>query len=447
MKIKIPEKAPDISSMTLDDHKKIQSMMTDEVFGAVISQANKKYLYWDRFKYKVPKDLIDPRSAWFYLKQIRISQRKSIPIIDLQNRSFNYWLPSQVMQYLHQIDCFAGGQISLDDPIINRESKERYLINSLMEEAVSSGLLEGAATTQKQGKAMLLSGRKPKTKADRMIYNNYQTIRKLESVKNEPLSVELLNKIHREITDKTLEEQEACGRFRTEYDDPVQVKDDQGMVLFDPPAVQEINERIENLIQFTNSEKADDEFIHPVIKAIILHFLLAYIHPFVDGNGRVARALFYWFMLKKGYWMVEYLSISPILYKAPAQYARAFLYTENDDQDLTYFISYHLKVLDLAFKQLRAYIEKKQRKVKLFSDVFKTHLDLNPRQTMLLQHALRHSGHIYTIQNHKIYHGVTYQTARTDFLNLTKRKIMEKIKRGKTFYFTLRKDVEKFLDA
>jgi hypothetical protein len=42
-------------------------------------------------------------------------------------------------------------------------------------------------------------------------------------------------------------------------------------------------------------------FIHPVMRAITLHFWLAYDHPFCDGNGRTARALFYWSMLKQGY--------------------------------------------------------------------------------------------------------------------------------------------------
>ena len=60
-------------------------------------------------------------------------------------------------------------------------------------------------------------------------------------------------------------------------------------------------------------------FIHPMIRSIILHFWLAYDHPFVDGNGRTARALFYWSMLRHGYWLFEFISISQIILKGPDQ--------------------------------------------------------------------------------------------------------------------------------
>lgn len=60
-----------------------------------------------------------------------------------------------------------------------------------------------------------------------------------------------------------------------------------------------------------------------MLRAILLHFWLAYDHPFEDGNGRTARSLFYWYMRTQGYWLVEYLLISNILRKAPAQYTRA----------------------------------------------------------------------------------------------------------------------------
>jgi Fic family protein len=63
--------------------------------------------------------------------------------------------------------------------------------------------------------------------------------------------------------------------------------------------------------------------------------MLGYEHPFEDGNGRTARALFYWSMLNQGFWLTEFLTVSKILRKAPAKYARSFLYTEQDSNDLT----------------------------------------------------------------------------------------------------------------
>lgn len=101
--------------------------------------------------------------------------------------------------------------------------------------------------------------------------------------------------------------------------------------------------------------------MHPVIIAIVLHSWLAYDHPFVDGNGRTARAPFYWSMLSQGFWLVEFLSISSILRKAPATSSRSFLHAETDENDLTYFILYHLKVIRRAIDELRAYMAEGQR--------------------------------------------------------------------------------------
>ena len=78
---------------------------------------------------------------------------------------------------------------------------------------------------------------------------------------------------------------------------------------------------IEALCDYANRET--DDFEHPTIKAIALHCWLALIHPFADGNGRTARALFYLFMLKNDYWLFEYLSISRVILRRRAQYERS----------------------------------------------------------------------------------------------------------------------------
>jgi Fic family protein len=63
-------------------------------------------------------------------------------------------------------------------------------------------------------------------------------------------------------------------------------------VFHTPPPAAELPARLEAMCDFANS-KTPDTFIHPVVRGIFLHFWLAYDHPFVDGNGRTARALFY----------------------------------------------------------------------------------------------------------------------------------------------------------
>jgi Fic family protein len=98
-------------------------------------------------------------------------------------------------------------------------------------------------------------------------------------------------------------------------------------------------QRLEALCQFANKpqEKAS---LHPVIRAILLYLWQGYDHPFRNGNGRSARALFYWRMLREGYWLFEFISISTVLKNASAQYGRSYLYTETDDNDATYFVDF-----------------------------------------------------------------------------------------------------------
>ena len=159
---------------------------------------------------------------------------------------------------------------------------------------------------------------------------NYIKINNIKRLINKPLSKDLIIEIQASITKDTLDDKTAIGRFKREGEENEIVDQDDGTVLFQPPFIDEIEERIRILCDYAN-EKQTDHFVHPVIRAVILHFGLAYIHPFVDGNGRTARALFYWYMLKNNYWLFEYLSISRILLRAPSQYKRAYLYTEIDD--------------------------------------------------------------------------------------------------------------------
>jgi phytoene dehydrogenase-like protein len=82
-------------------------------------------------------------------------------------------MPEPVIRALHFIDRDAGGQILTDDPVTTPQDRDRYLVTSLVEEAITSSQLEGAATTRHVAEDMLRAGRKPRTHGERMIFNNY----------------------------------------------------------------------------------------------------------------------------------------------------------------------------------------------------------------------------------------------------------------------------------
>lgn len=444
--MKLPEQAPKFIDMPENDMKKLIDIGMSEDILEALRKSNDEYLYWDKFKYQSLPEGVSCELAWLYLRiMIRDSQIRKVPMQDKNGEEFGYWLPDSVQKILHYIDQNASGQILVDDPRVHASEKERYLISSVMEEAIASSQLEGAATTREKAKAMLKSGRKPVNKAEQMCFNNYITIRSIKEKLNEPLSKDLIIEMQASITKDTLDKKDAIGRFRraTEH---IQVIDGvDGTVLFDPPTADEIEKRIQNLCNFAN-HRHDEIFIHPVVKAIILHFWLAYIHPFVDGNGRTARVLFYWFMLKNKYWLFEYLSISRILLRAPGEYKRAYIYSEIDSLDMTYFLTYNLRTISLAIKSLNAYLAKKQKELKETMSFIRKYPALNHRQYDILHHIVSHLDATYTIKFQRNVYNVAYQTARTDLLQLEEKGFLERITdKGKEFYFVPAKDINKKL--
>jgi len=290
---------------------------------------------------------------------------------------------------------------------------------------------------------MIQTGRFPRDKNEQMILNNFKTMQQIGKLKDKPLSKELVFGIHQLITSKTLKDPSAAGRFRR-ADERIVTGDMYNEIFHDPPAAEQLEERMAAMCEFANG-KTPAGFIHPVIRAIILHFWLAYDHPFVDGNGRAARAIFYWSMLRHNFWLFEFISISHIILKAPAKYGRAFLYTETDDNDLTYFILHQLEVIRRAIKELHDYIRRRTERLQAVERELQGVATLNHRQRALISHALRHPHQRYTIKSHQISHNVVYQTSRLDLLDLENRGLLSSQKVGKTWYFTPVTNLEKKL--
>jgi len=236
------------------------------------------------------------------------------------------------------------------------------------------------------------------------------------------------------LTVDTLDDPDAAGRFRSEGEN-VRVWDTRdGVLLHTPPPASQLPERMRRMCEFANGS-LPQYFVHPVVRAVLLHFWLAYDHPFVDGNGRTARALFYWSMLRSGFWLCEFLSISSIVKNSPGQYMRAYLYSESDDNDATYFALFHLRVILLAIKALHSYLRKKMKELRNTEKLLRTMTDLNHRQIALLSHALRHPNADYSIYSHRNSHGVVYQTARMDLFGLAEKGLLEQRKLGRKYIF------------
>lgn len=411
----------------------------------VASSASKqtKYLHWQKLRYRKPPGDLNPREWWFVVKLHRQGLAKTIPWDVGDGKPFHYVLADPIPKRLHEIDLQLGGAIGVSKRILNAEGQDQYLMRSLTDEAITSSQLEGARTSLVVAREMIRSGRKPDTLSEKMILNNFNTMKSIAQYKKERLSPELVLEIHRSVTQGTLDKPDGAGRLRFVHEHVV-VDDMYGQVFHKPPSGDQLEQRLAEMCEFANT-KNEDEFLHPVIRSIILHFWLAYIHPFVDGNGRTARALFYWSMLHQNYWLCEYLSISEIIHTGPSKYGMAFLYTETDDNDLTYFILYHLDVIHRAIKQLDNFVKRKERRIDTTNQLLRGQMGLNSRQRALLGHALRHPGYIYTIKLHRSYHSVVNQTARTDLHELVDRELLTSEKVGRTWNFRPIADLEQHI--
>jgi Fic family protein len=430
--MKLPEKPPNSDFRIDQNTEKIIEVMRDGEINAKLAEIEKEYPYWEIFKYKVPKGKFEPQLLWLYTKVfLRNKSMSNIKISDYTGFQFKYNTTPQILRLLHEFDLNLGGLFE-GRSIIPPDEKNRYLISSIMEESIASSQLEGAATTREIAKEMLRTNRKPTNNDEKMIMNNYLTMTRILEMKDKRITKELILDLHKIISKNTLENSEYEGKFRANNEINV-VDGITNEIFYNPPDYKMLDELMDSFCIFVNQNN-EKEFIHPIIKAIIIHFLIGYIHPFVDGNGRTARALFYWHLISNGYWLVEYMSISKIIIRAPAKYGRSFLHTEYDENDLTYFIQYNLRCLDAALKNLHKYIQRKVReKQGLFTLITKE--NINERQAELLRGLLIDNRKSLTIKEVQTKFGIVYQTARTDLMGLEQLGYVQEKKMGKKLIF------------
>lgn len=388
-------------------------------FAPEVQAINTEYPYWDKVKYLPIRNGVDSKSLWFALKFVRQLNRTAINFGKYQ---FSFTMTDEMFELLHYFDMNIGGSLT-GDHLIPSENKNAYLISSIMEEAIASSQMEGAATTRRVAKDMLRKNDRPKNKGQQMILNNYLTINQIKEIAQTNFSISQLLDIHRSMTSRTLDDESDAGRIRT-HDNIFVVDGITGDIAHTPPHYEELEILLLELEKFFN--KNGKTFIHPIVKGIIIHFMLAYIHPFTDGNGRTARSLFYWYMLKNSYWLIEYMSISRIIYKTKKMYEKSFLYTEYDDNDLTYFILYNLRTMKKAFEELKLYLKRKTEEdnsVVLLANI----KDINMRQAQILKIILEKPNACFSVKEIENRFSVSNYTARMDLEGLVKLEYLSEI--------------------
>ncbi|MCK8668161.1 Fic family protein [Pseudomonas azerbaijanoccidens] len=402
-----------------------------------------RYLPFDALRYRWAPGL-DSNLCWALVKKARTAQYLKLLPLGEPPRWLQFVLTPQAQKAISAVDRqtttavleYMTGQIG-------ERAHFSYLLNDLIEdEAISSSQLEGAATTTRVAKDMLKFHRLPRTVDERMVIGNFEMMNFAWEQRYEPLSVELIAQMHRVGVEGIDDARYSPGAFRR--NDDVVVQDGEGNTVHTPPPAVGLVSRLQVLVEWINQLHASPhqtDYLHPLIKGVALHFALGYEHPFRDGNGRVARALFYWFMFKNDFSAFRYIAISILLRKAPVKYGRSYLDTEADDLDLTYFIDFQCSIVLRAVDRFteayrKSLIDAEQFDLWLRESGF---LDqLSEKQRALFQVAKSGMAKEFTVNNVKENLGCSYNTASATLNGLVALKLFEKRKMGREWVYFLR---------
>lgn len=397
----IPEKAPRADELRWN----AEEPSSDALKYAL--EYNKKYLHWDELKYR-EFGSSNRYDVWSLMKLTRSMMSNGFSSAGVD---FSYVINDDLQRMLYEIDVRVSSGLFPDD---DRNEKDRVseALNSIMDESITSSQMEGASTTAVLAKKMLRSDANPVDRSQRMIVNNYRAMQFIKEHTDVPLTPELIKEIHSIMSCGTLDRTFDEGRFRT--DDFIAVRDRfEDVTYYEPIDHSKIDAMISDLCDLINDT---ERYVHPIVKGIILHFMIAYIHPFVDGNGRVARCLFYWYAIKNGYSLMQYLSISKVIKNHRQKYDLAYLLAETDGNDITYFIKYNLEMIIESISIFTRYVERTIAERKDF-DRLLAEYDLSIRQRSILRDMEKNREAVSVYELSRLYQ-TSYASVRRDILRL-----------------------------
>src|SRR3989338_7144077 len=403
-----------------------------------IEVMNKFYYSPKEIEYRIPEIFKGEKMLELVLAIRKQKTEKIFALTDQNGDLFRYWKTPKLDKILHEIDV---QQSKWREKETNSIVWKELLTNNLIDEAFYSSWIEGAKTTRIRVEELTRANSKPKDRSEQMCFNNWEALKFILKNLERPLSKDFLCDLHYIVTKATLypEDQPFAGKYRN---DSVEIVDVKQTVDYTPPPYTQVPDMMERLFSWVNWEGPDSFFVHPVLKASIIHFYTVYVHPFFDGNGRTARALMYYYLLKHGYQFMQYFSVSKAIANNRNSYYQAILNVEKYGSDLTYFLLHSAQMILNAIS-----IVEKERKIEdsfidWIAQLNQKDIFLNKRQKKLFQQHFRSKLFPITIKKYKKMFKVVYETARSDLMLLVKKNLLKMTKEGKEFVFDLMSENE-----
>lgn len=262
---------------------------------------------------------------------------------------------------------------------------------------------------------------------------NYRNVLRFIDQFNGEVGEETIKTIHKLTTEKILSPG-SCGQFRNKQ---VVVKNSQtGEVVFRPPGVIEVPYQIEDLVSWLASSEAGQ--IHPVLQAGIIHYELVRIHPFLDGNGRVARAVATLVLFKEGYDIKKFFSLEEHYDKDAAQYYQALQSVKSEDNyDLTNWLAYFTEGLAIELTRIKEKVQSLSIDLKLKEKIGGTQIALSERQMKIFDY-IQKVGFLQNKQFGELFPMISEDTILRDLKDLVKKSIIAKEGKTKAARYVLR---------
>ncbi len=389
-----------------------------------INYTQERYLSPSEIKYRIQQQGKLP-SDWADLAKKVMVNRKvgSIPLfVPCINKKFWFFPSDSLIRKIGEIEKLG---IELYNRInIQGLFRDAFLMDSTVEEAITSAIYEGAHSTRAQAQQLIASGNKPKNKDEWMLVNNFRAMNWVQEHRNEPVSEELILQLHRIVIENTMDGDDASfsGKFRN---DKIFVGPHEGVehTL--------IRQAVDEVIALVSK---NPRYIHPLIRGILVHYFIAYIHPFFDGNGRTARALFYFKAMRNDLDYIQLLSVSAYLKEHGAQYEKAFEKVVSNDFDVTYFVDF---CLDSIHSALSA-VSKKVSYLLKINDL-KEKAELTPNQIGLLQRMALNRFRVVSIEEYAAQIQMSREVARQELKALTELGLVDEAKSGKKLVYRINK--------
>ena len=250
---------------------------------------------------------------------------------------------------------------------------------------------------------------------------NYRNVLKfIETYQGDTLTEDTIKHIHALTADKMMPD-EVVGEYRKSQ---VVVKNSQtGEITFRPPTAVEVPFLVSDFLLWLNNQSAED--IHPTLKAGITHYELVRIHPFLDGNGRVARATATLVLFREGYDIKRFFSLEEYYDREPMNYYNALQSVRNNNGNLTNWLEYFMEGIAIELTRIKEKVKTLSTDIKIKKQLGGQQMALSERQIKIVEY-IQENGFLQNKAFFELFPMISEDTVLREIKDLMKNGILHK---------------------